>query len=69
METTPNAKVVYGLRLWSSFFALQRAIDAARSDNVREVSSTEGDEVFAGTLLRKIVSSYSQARDDTNIGS
>ncbi|CAM9310255.1 unnamed protein product [Ascophyllum nodosum] len=34
---------------------VQRAIDAARSDNVREVSSTDGDEVFAGTLLRKIV--------------
>ena len=44
------------------------ATDAARRDGVGDASSTGGDRVFAGTLLRKIVSSHNQAQDDVRRG-
>ena len=67
-ETTPIIAELFDDFLFFVLFFLKMATDAARSDGVRDVSSTGGDRVFAGTLLRKIVSSYNQAQDDVHRG-
>ena len=67
-ETMPIIAELFDDFLFYALFLLKMATDAARSDGIGDVSSTGGDRVFAGTLLRKIVSSCNQAQDDVRRG-